>query len=148
MKPRDSSSQDLMNCPHCQSTELSRLQRTTNLGYAVFRCKNCRRTFNERTGTPFNYVEVPTDIVFQVLVCRIRYRLSYREVAELFLMRGFEFTHETVRDWEELFTPIFQEELRAKRRGQIGNVWYVDETYIKVKGKWCYLYRAIDWSLD
>jgi putative transposase len=74
----------------------------------------------------------------------MRYRLSYREVAEFFLMRDFEFTHETVRDWEERFAGVFQEELRAKRRGKIGNVWYVDETYIKVKGKWCYLYRAID----
>lgn len=34
--------------------------------------------------------------------------------------------------------------LRAKRKGQVGSSWYVDETYIKVKGKWCYLYRAID----
>jgi putative transposase len=39
---------------------------------------------------------------------------------------------------------VFQEELRVKRRGKIGKILYVDETYIEVKGKWCYLYRAID----
>ena len=89
-----------MDCPHCHSTRFSTLQRTTSLGYTLFRCKDCRRTYNERTTTPFNFIEVPTDIVFQVLLCRVRYKLSYRDVAEFFLLRGFQFTHETVRDWE------------------------------------------------
>ena len=133
-----------MDCPHCHSAQTIRLPRTTGLGYAVFGCTDCGRTFNERTGTPFNYLEVPTDIVFQVLFCRLRYKLSYRDVAELFLLRGFAFTHETVRDWEERFTPILADQLRAKRRGKAGKVWHVDETYVKVKGRWCYLYRAID----
>lgn len=133
-----------MNCPHCHSFKTTQLKRTTNLGYPVYRCKSCQRTFNERTGTPFNYVEVPTDILFQVLLCRVRYKLSYRDVAEFFLLRGFEFTHEAVREWQERFAPIFGEELRAKRSGKVGSVWFVDETYIKVKGRWCYLYRAID----
>lgn len=133
-----------MNCPHCNSTRTTQLQRTTDLGYAMFRCKECCRTFNERTGTPFNFIEVPTDIVFQVLLCRFRYKLSFRDIAEFFLLRGFKFTHETVRDWEERFTPIFTQQLRAKRKGKVGKIWFVDETYIRVKGRWCYLYRGID----
>ncbi len=133
-----------MNCPHGHSAQTTQRQRTTDLGYAVFRCQGCGRTFNERTGTPFNFIEVPTDIVFQVLFHRVRYKLSYRDVAEMFLLRGFEFTHETVRDWEERFAPIFADPLRAKRKGKAGQKWYVDETYVKVKGPWCYLYRAMD----
>ncbi len=133
-----------MNCPHCDSTKFSALERTTNLGYRMFRCKLCRRTYNERSNTQFNYVEVPTDIIFQVIFCRIRYKLSYRDVAELFWLRGFVFTHETVRDWEERFLPHFTEQIRTKRRGKIGKIWFVDETYVKVSGKWCYLYRGID----
>lgn len=133
-----------MNCPHCHSSHTTHLGRTTELGYPVFRCRECKRSFNERTGTPFNFLEVPTDIVFQVLLFRFRYKMSLRDVAEMFLLRGFEFTHETVRDWEERFAPIFADQLRAKRKGKVGSSWYVDETYIKVKGKWCYLYRAID----
>ncbi|GHO63692.1 hypothetical protein KSC_025840 [Ktedonobacter sp. SOSP1-52] len=54
------------------------------------------------------------------------------------------FTHETVRDWEERFAPLIADQLRTKRRGQAGVSWYVDETYVKVHGKWCYLYRTID----
>ena len=79
----------------------------------MYRCKDCRRTFNERTVTPFNFIEVPTDIIFQVMFCRVRYKLSYRDVAEFFLLRGFQFTHETVRFWEERFLPHFTEQIRA-----------------------------------
>jgi putative transposase len=66
------------------------------------------------------------------------------DIAEYFLLRGFEFTLFTVRDWEERFAPILAEELRGKRKHTIGKVWYVDETYVRVKGRWCYLYRGID----
>ena len=62
----------------------------------------------------------------------------------MFLERGLEFTHEAVREWERRFAPLVAEQLRSKRRGQAGRLWYVDETYVRVKGKWCYLYRAID----
>ena len=62
----------------------------------------------------------------------------------MFLERGFEFTHEAVRDWEARFAPLIADQLRAKRRGLARRSWYVDETYVNVKGKWCDLYRAID----
>ena len=133
-----------MNCPHCNSSRFSQLQRTTSLGYQMFRCKSCRRTYNERSLTPFNFVEIPTDIIFQVLLARVRYKLSYRDVAEFFLLRGFEFTHETVRDWEVKFLPQFTQQIRTKRKGKISRVWLVDETYVKVAGQRCYRYRGID----
>jgi putative transposase len=62
----------------------------------------------------------------------------------MFLERGFEFTHEAARDWEARFAPLLADQLRARRRGQAGRSWYVDETYVNVKGTWCSLYRAID----
>ena len=133
-----------MSCPHCCSRQTRKLSRTTNLGYTMFRCCRCQRKFNQRTGTPFNFLEFPTDIVFQVLLCRLRFKLSLRDLPELFLLRGFTFTHEAVREWEERFAPLLAEQLRRKRKGQVSRKWYVDETYLKVSGTWCYLYRAID----
>ena len=79
-----------------------------------------------------------------VVLWRLRYKLSLRDLAEMFLERGFVFSHETLRDWETRFAPLLADRLRAKRRGQGGAKWHADETYIKVNGRWCYLYRAID----
>ena len=62
----------------------------------------------------------------------------------MFLARGFSFTYEAIRDWEARFAPLITDQLRVKRQGKAGKSWYVDETYVKVHGKWCYLYRAID----
>ena len=133
-----------MPCPHCGQTAAAELPRRTALGYRTFRCPRCRRSFNERTGTPFNHLQVPTDIVLLVVLWRLRYKLSLRDLAEMFLERGFVFTHETVREWEARFAPLLTERLRAKRRGATGTKWHADETYVKVDGTWCYLYRAID----
>src|SRR5918911_1525726 len=133
-----------MPCPHGASPATQQQLRNTALGYRTFRCAACRRAFNERTGTPFNFLEYPTDIVLLVVLWRLRYKLSLRDLAEMFLERGFVFTHGAVREWEERFAPLLTERLRARRRGKAGRSWYVDETYIKVHGRWCYLYRAID----
>jgi transposase-like protein len=62
----------------------------------------------------------------------------------MFLVRGMVFSHEAVRAWEAKLTPALAEELRRRRRGKVGRSWYVDETYLKVDGRWCYVYRAID----
>jgi transposase-like protein len=131
-------------CPHCAAAATTERPQRTSLGYRTFRCAACRRIFNERTGTPFNHLQYPTDLVLLVVLWRLRYKLSLRDLAEMFLMRGVVFTHEAVREWEERFAPLLGEHLRPKRRGRTGTSWYVDETYIKVGGRWCYLYRAID----
>src|SRR5215216_4411041 len=133
-----------MNCPHCTSTATALQSKKTSLGYKVFRCRGCHRIFNERTSTPYNHLQFPTDVVLLVVLWRLRYKLSLRDLAEMFLVRGFEFTHEAVRDWEARFAPIITEQLRSRRKGKAGRSWYADETYVKVNGKWCYLYRAID----
>ena len=74
----------------------------------------------------------------------LRYKLSFRDVAELLLQRGFVISYETIRAWEFRFVPLVSENLRSTRRGTAGVSWYLDETYIKVGGQWRYLYRAID----
>jgi transposase-like protein len=134
----------MMTCPHCQGNATQELERRTNLGYRLFRCRPCRRTFNERTGTPFNHLQVPTEVVLLVVLWRLRYKLSLRDLAEMFLTRGFTFSHEAVREWEARFAPLLTARLRAKRRGKAGHKWHADETYVRVDGRWCYLYRAID----
>ena len=125
-------------------TTTAELPRRTALGYRAFRCPRCRRIFNERTGTPFDRVQLPTDIVLLVVLWRSRHKLRLRDLAEMFPERGVVFTHETVRDWEARCAPLLAAQLRAERRGTAGHKWHADETYVEVNGRWCYLYRAID----
>ncbi len=133
-----------MSCPHCRSESITKRRRRTSLGYRIYFCNSCRRQFNERTGTPFNDLQFPTDIVLMAVLWRLRYKLGFRDVAELLLQRGFEVSYETIRTWEFRFAPHVAENLRKKRHGRSGRSWYLDETYVKVSGRWCYLYRAID----
>ncbi len=117
-----------MSCPYCRSMTTTERSKKTQLGYRTFCCQRCKRTFNERTETVFNYLEFPTDIVLLVVIWRLRYKLSLRDLAEMFLHRGFAFTHEAVREWEARFAPLVADNLRAKRKGQAGRSWHVDET--------------------
>ena len=137
-----------MTCPHGASSDTGERRERTKLGYRRFRCCECRREFNERTGTRFNHLQYPTDIVCLVVLWRVRYKLSLRDLPEMFLERGIVFTHEAVREWEAQLAPLLSETLRKHRRGRIGRSWYVDETSIKVKGRWTSLYRAIDRAGD
>ena len=121
-------------CPRCRSSQTSRRGRRTSAGYRTFACRECGSTFNERTGTPFNDLQYPTDVVMLAVLWRLRYKLSFRDIAEMLLERGFELTHETVREWEFRFAPLLAEVLRANRRGRAGVSWYLDETYVKVSG--------------
>src|SRR3954471_529298 len=96
-----------MDCPHCQSSSTHEREGRTVHGFRRFRCRDSGRRFNERTGTALNRVQVPTDIMFLVVFWRLRYKLSLRDLTEMFLIRGIVFTHEAVRDgsvsfWGEL----------------------------------------------
>ncbi len=116
-----------MACPYCLEDATQELDRVTVLGYCLFRCRPYRRTFNERTGTPSNHLQAPTDIALFVVLWRLRYKLSLRDLAEMFLTRGFTFTHETVREWEERCAPLLTERVRTKRRGKAGLKWHASE---------------------
>jgi putative transposase len=133
-----------MECPYCQLSTTSERPETTARGYRRFRCRACTRGFNERTGSVFNRVQYPPDVVCPVVLWRVRSKLSLRDLAEMFLERGVVFTHEAVREWETKRTPVLSETLRKQRRGKVGRSWYCDETYLKMKGCGVYLYRAID----
>ena len=133
-----------MRCPECQSTAVRERPERTAQGYRRFRCLDCAKQFNERSTGLLNRTQYPSDVIALVVLWRLRYKLSLRDLAEMFLIRGFVFSYEAVRDWEAKLTPALAEDLRRRRRGKVGRSWYVDETYIQVHARWKYLYRAID----
>ena len=88
-----------MSCPHCRSNTVHRRNQGTALGYRRFWCGSCRRRFNERTGTPPTSHSTRPTVVLLAVLWRLRHKLSFRDVAELLLQRGYVATHETVRVW-------------------------------------------------
>jgi len=128
----------------CESTAVTERPECTAQGYRRFRCRACGKQFNERSAGLLNRTQYPSDVIALVVLWRLRYKLSLRDLTEMFLVRGIVFSHEAVRDWEAKLTPALAEDLRRRRRGHIGRSWYVDETYVKVHGHWRYLYRAVD----
>ncbi len=133
-----------IDCPHCGTTSTTERPDLTAQGYRRYRRSARKRGFNERTGTIFNRLQYPTDVVCLVVLWRVRYKFSLRDLAKMFLDRGLEFCHDAVHKWEGKLADVLAEGLRVKCRGKAGISWYFDETYIKVNGRWCYLYRAID----
>ena len=136
-----------MNCVACGSAAVTERPERTARGYRRFRCRECGKQFNERSGGLLNHAQYPSDVIALVVLWRLRYRLTLRDLAEMFLERGIVFSHEAVREWEARLAPVLTQALRRRRHGKGGmraRHWHVDETYIKVRGRWAYLYRAID----
>jgi transposase-like protein len=73
----------------------------------------------------------------------LRYGLSYRDVEELLAERGITVDHVTVYRWVQTFTSEFIDAARPARHST-SDRWFVDETYVKVAGRWTYVYRAVD----
>ena len=63
-----------------------------------------------------------------MVLWRLRYKLSLRDLSEMFLLHGIEFSYEAVRTWEAKLTPALAENLRRRRRGKVGRSWLVDES--------------------
>ena len=84
----------MMDCPHCASTNARQCSSKTNLGYKKYRCRGCHRQYNERTGTTFNFIEYPTDVVMLGVNYYYRFKVSLDDVVELMLMRGFHLSHQ------------------------------------------------------
>ncbi|WP_240946489.1 IS6 family transposase, partial [Pseudomaricurvus alkylphenolicus] len=83
------------------------------------------------------------DIILQAVRWYLAYSLSYREIEELMLERGVEVDHTTVYRWVVHYSPKLEQAFQ-KRKLTTGDRLRMDETYIKVKGQWKYLYRAVD----
>src|SRR5438445_4956319 len=85
----------------------------------------------------------PPEVITLAVRWYLRFGLSYRDVEELLGERWIEVDHVSIYRWVQRFAPEFAEAARA-RQHIVGDRWHVDETYLKVGGRWRYLFRAID----
>jgi len=90
----------------------------------------------------FKGFRFPSEIIVLAVRWYLRYGLLYRDLEELLAERGIEVDHVTVFRWVQCFTPLLADAARPCRHG-VGDRWFVDETYVKVAGRWREVYRAV-----
>ena len=130
-----------MNCPYCSSpaTKKDGQLRLSQRG----RCLACRRTFTDRSATPFTRLQWPSEVVVTAVRWYFAFRLSAVNVRDLLAERGIDVSARTVLRWAHTFGPLLAAAWR-RRAPRVGTCWLVDETYVRVRGRWRYLYRAVD----
>ncbi|MBP7189848.1 MAG: IS6 family transposase [Rickettsiaceae bacterium] len=83
------------------------------------------------------------EIIMLFVYMKCRFSLSYRDLEEMAIIRGITIDHATLQRWVMKFVFLIEMQVK-KHKSPVGKSWRMDETYIKVKGVWCYLYRAVD----
>jgi len=94
-------------------------------------------------SAPFKWRHFETEIILLCVRWYLRYSLSYRDVEEMMAERGLSVDHTTIYRWVQCYAPELEKRCRPHLK-TTNDSWRVDETYVKVKGIWMYLYRAVD----
>ena len=96
-------------------------------------------------GKPFKWRHYEAEIILTCVRWYLRYALSYRDLAEIMIERGLWVVHTTIFRWVQEYAPEIDKRSRPHLK-RSNDSWRVDETYVKVRGKWMYLYRAVESS--
>ncbi len=91
----------------------------------------------------FKGAHFPKSVILYAVFFYVRYPGSYRDLQEIMAERGVNVDHATLNRWVVRYAPLIADQAQKRKRPTLGS-WRVDETYIKVKGQWTYLYRAVD----
>jgi putative transposase len=91
----------------------------------------------------FKGAHFPKDVILYAVFFYVRYGVSYRDLEEIMEERGINVDHATLNRWVIDYSPLIATEAKKRKRA-VATSWRMDETYVKVKGQWVYLYRAVD----
>jgi putative transposase len=106
-------------------------------------CKTARKTLPPGIAKVLKRLHYPLDVILLCVRWYVAYSLSLRNLEEMMAERGFEVDHSSVHRWVIKLVPLFEKAFR-KRKRPVSKSWRMDETYVKVRGQWKYLYRAVD----
>ena len=96
-----------------------------------------------KNPSPFKWHHFEAEIMLLCVRWYLRYSLSYRALEEMMLERGLRVDHTAIYRWVQCYAPELEKRCRPHLKATTDS-WRVDETYIKIKGTWTYLYRAVD----
>ena len=99
--------------------------------------------FHEDSAELFKGHHFNSEIITLCVRWYVTYKLSYRDLAEMMAERHVDVAHTTIMRWVQRYVPEFAKRWQRFPRS-VGTSWRIDETYIRFKGKWAYLYRAVD----
>ncbi len=131
-----------MQCRRCAGEQFVKAGRDRS-GRQIYQCATCDCRQTDRSTSAFCGYRFPDDIIALAVRWYLRFRLPYADIAELLAERGVHVDPSSVFDWVQRFTPLYKEAARPHRH-RVGTRWAVDETYIRLAGRWVYAYRAID----
>jgi putative transposase len=100
-------------------------------------------TLNPPVARALKRLHYPLDVILMCVRWYAAYPLSLRHIEEMVAERGICVDHSTVHRWALKLLPVLEKAFRRRKR-PVGTSWRMDETYIRVKGEWRYLYRAVD----
>jgi transposase-like protein len=106
-----------------------------------------RQTLNPSVAKVLKRLHYPLEVILLCVRWYSAYPLSLRHLEEMMAERGISVDHSTVHRWAIKLLPVLEKAFRRSKR-KVGRSWRMDETYIKVKGEWKYLYRAVDKAGD
>ena len=101
------------------------------------------RLANVRTDLSFKGRQFTAEVILWVVRWYLMFPISYRDLELMLADRGVEVDHTTMFRWIQAYAPELEKRIRPRLHPSNGS-WRVDETYVKVKGRWTYLYRAVD----
>jgi transposase-like protein len=101
------------------------------------------KTLNPAVGRVLKRLHYPLDVILMCVRWYVSYGLSLRNLEEMMSERGIAVDHSTLHRWAIKLLPVLEKAFGCRKR-PVGKSWRMDETYIKVKGEWKYLYRAVD----
>jgi len=126
-----------------RSYGLCRSKRRVSCALAIRTTGRLMTTLKSAVARVLKRLHYPLDVILTCVRWYVAYPLSLRHLEEVMAERGISVDHSTVHRWAIKVLPVLEKAFRRRKRA-VGRSWRMDETYIKVRGQWKYLYRAVD----
>src|SRR5438874_1551349 len=129
-------------CPYCSSSALIR-DGHDQRGRVVYACCACGRHATTESASLVAGHRFPRDVILLAVRYYLQLGAAAERIAGILADRGVDVSGRTVLRWVQKFGPALSDEIRRHRK-PVGTTWLVDETYVKIQGRWHYLYRGVD----